>query len=299
MGRHKTRGNGQGTAYQRGSRWYAEVCMYKDGSRLRAYKGGFQTKADAVAFLPELKESLLTPKRKKVSFPDLWKKWSGTREFRQLSEGKQRAYRIAYHKCASLHSLSDVRGCSGEMLRGVVQGLSFYPARDVKRILSGMFGLAMRMDCLEQNLASLLKLPPVPETKRAAFTDGQVEAIRKCGNEFRYIVLLMIETGMRPAEARLLRIEDVDFAKHLCRIGDADSKAAVVLNQSAEQILAGLCEQAGSGRICRLSKDDFYDAFYRCLEDAGVQSADTHSFTPYTCAHTFSARQMRADVSTT
>jgi len=262
----------------------------------RATKGGFATKREALAYADVLWQNL-TKSVRVISFPELWDKWSSTQSFQQLSDDKQRAYRIAYNKCAPLYALSDVRNCSYDMMCQIVQGLTYYPARDVKRVLNGMFELAMRMDCLERNQASLIELPPIPQTKRTAFTDEQVQAIRVCPNEFRDIILLMIETGMRPVEMRMLTVEDIDFDAHLCMGGrKANTDMPIALSSEAEQILTNLCRNVGNGRLCPLSEDDFYEAFYQCLADAGVQDADVHTYTPYTCRHTFVTRLTRAGV---
>ncbi len=296
MGRTKSRGNGQGTVYKRGKTWTCEVRMFAGEYCRRATKGGFETKREAVAYLPVL-ESTLTKNVRVISFTELWEKWTATRTFQQLSDDKQRAYRIAYNKCTPLYALSDVRKCSYDMACQIVQGLSYYPARDVKRILNGMFELAQRMDCLEKNIAPLIELPPIPQAKHVAFTDEQVQAIRACENPFRDVVLLMIETGMRPIEMRMLTVESVDFSEHLCMGGrKANTDMPIALSTEAERILTNLCSSVGNGRICPMSEDDFYTAFYQCLADAGVQDADVHTYTPYACRHTYVTRLTRAGV---
>lgn len=296
--KRKTRGNGQGTVYKRGKTWQAEVCMYAGDMRRRAYKGGFETKREAVAYLPVLEQSLRTvSKPKTISFTRLWEKWTETQEFTRLSKDKQDAYRIAYKKLKPLYALSDVRNCHYDILCQCIQGLTYYPARDVKRVLNGMFELAMRMDCAERNQAPLLELPPIPQAKKSTFTDEQIDCLRTSDNPFAKVILLMIYMGLRPVEMREMTVEDVHWQE---RYTDGGRKTArnipIAIPHEAEPILRSLCEHAGSGRLVRMSEDDFYAAFYQCLADCQCQKLDEHVLTPVSCRHTFVTRMTRRGV---
>lgn len=294
----KVRGNGQGTVYKRGKTWQAEVCMYAGSMRRRAYKGGFETKREAVAYLPELEKSLMTGNRQKtISFTHLWEKWTETQEFTRLSKDKQDAYRIAYKKLKPLYAFSDVRKCGYDILCQCIQGLTYYPARDVKRVLNGMFDLAMRMDCAERNQAPLLELPPIPQAKKSTFTDEQIALLRTSEHPFAKVILLMVYMGLRPVELRNLTVEDVHFDE---RYTDGGRKTAhgvpIAIPSEAEPILRTMCEEAGSGRLVRMSEDDFYESFYECLATCGVQNVDDHTLTPVSCRHTFVTRLTRKGI---
>ena len=66
MPRHKTRGNGQGTAYKRGNVWEAQVIVgWKLSDKpdappypIKRRKSGFKTKAAAIAYCNELRKGV-------------------------------------------------------------------------------------------------------------------------------------------------------------------------------------------------------------------------------------------------
>jgi len=293
----KKRGNGQGTVYKRGNTWQAEVNMMCGDIRRRAYKGGFATKREAVAYLPTLAESLRLNRTKTISFTKLFERWTQEQEFIQLSKDKQDAYRIAYKKCASLYALSDVRIATYDTLASIISGMTYYPARDVKRVLNGMWQLAMRMECAEKNPAQLLQLPPIPQARKTTFTDAQIEKLQASSDPFAPVILLMIYMGLRPIEFRMMTVEDVHLDEHYTDGGRKTAREIpIAIPTEAEPILRKMCEQAKTGRLCKLSEDDFYDAFYKCLDATGVQREDNHTLTPVSCRHTFVTRLTRKGV---
>lgn len=293
----KTRGNGQGTVYKRGNTWTAEVRTFTGTVRQRKRKGGFQFKKDAVAYLPTLAAALSNAPVKTISFPELWEKWKETQTFKQLSKEKQDAYRIAYNKMQPLHALKDVRLASYDMQAEIIRPLSYYPARDVKRVLNGMFELALRMECVEKNFAPLLELPPIQEATKTIFTDEQIELIKRSDDPFADYVLLMIYMGLRPVELRGLTVDDVHFDEHYTDGGRKTAKdIPIAISDEAEPVLRRICDRASSGKLCTLSNDGFYNAFYALLSTLGIQSMDYNGkgkITPYSCRHTFVTRLTR------
>lgn len=295
----KSRGNGQGTVYKRGNSWQVELCTYVGGVRRRAYKSGFTTKTAALAYVRELEKELKTKmhRQETISFVDLWEKLQQTQSFKQLSKDKQAAYRIAYNKCTCLQTLSDVRFATYDMQASIIQGLSYYPARDVRTLLNKAWELAMRMGCLETNHAPLLELPPIPKAKNAAFTPEQVKLISEADDPFKDVVMCMIEMGLRPIEMLSMTVEDVDFDKRISLGGrKANQDMPIAISHSAEPYLRRLCEAAGSGRICALSNDKFYESFYKFLSNAKVQDENDHTLTPYACRHTFVTQLTRKGI---
>ena len=76
-----------------------------------------------------------------------------------------------------------------------------------------LFNIAMKDDIVNKNYASLIELPKgEPESTRTAFTDEQLELIRKYKDKVPYadVVLFMCYTGWRPTEMSLLAPDSVD-----------------------------------------------------------------------------------------
>ena len=97
----KKRGNGQGTAFKRGSTWTAQVTSYtfvnEKGKLAKKYKtkGGFKTKKEALEFLPALRD--LAKEEAGTTLSDYWAFYQA-KSLPQLSASKQTSYKIAWKK---------------------------------------------------------------------------------------------------------------------------------------------------------------------------------------------------------
>jgi hypothetical protein len=76
----KKRGNGEGTVYRgKNGKWIAEYTIGWDDAdgtlhRVKRRKTGFNTKLDAIAYIPNLKQEISNTDMN-VKFKDLYKKW--------------------------------------------------------------------------------------------------------------------------------------------------------------------------------------------------------------------------------
>lgn len=294
----KKRGNGQGSVYKRGATYTAEVCIYTGDVRLRLRKGGFATKREALAYLPELRECMSVSNTRTISFVELFERWTSEPQFVALSGDKQCAYRVAYRKLTSLYGCKDFRECGYEAMSACITGMNYYPARDIKRVLNGMSQLAIRLGCAEQNYAELLQLPRIPTPNKSVFTEEQVKILKKCGLPFADVIVLMITMGLRPIEMRTMSVCDVHLDEHYVDCGRKTSvDVPIAIPAEAEPFLLRLCERAGDGLVCKMSEEDFYEAFYQCLADVCIQDTDVHTLTPVSCRHTFVTRLTKRGLS--
>ena len=116
--RAKSRGNGTGTAFKRGSTWTAQVVVgYEDlppfdpanpdnkmpRKKITRSKGGFKTREAALLYCPTLKAGPVKPK----TAPALKYYWDNyeKNELTKLSDSKQTAYSIAWNKLSKLHDV--------------------------------------------------------------------------------------------------------------------------------------------------------------------------------------------------
>ena len=106
--RTKTRGNGTGTAFKRGSTWTAQVVVkYEDlppfdennpenalpRKKITRSKGGFRTRDEALRYCPILKAGPEKPKQA-PALSHYWETFENGK-YTSLSESKQYAYKIA------------------------------------------------------------------------------------------------------------------------------------------------------------------------------------------------------------
>ena len=312
------RANGTGTAYKTGKGWMAEVTIGwvvdKDGKRhrRRLRKSGFKTRTDALEYTAEL----LSPSVKKKA-PQLsvyWTIYSGG-EMEKLSDSKRTAYKIAWDKLKSLElrpidtlTVADLRRVVGE------KASTYYPARDMKVLLSHLFTLGAADGWCSRDLPSFIILPEKNETAREPFTEEEQKLLWKAYESGCFdaaIPLIMIYTGMMTGEMRRLTVAMIDFENRriigvglktevrktspvyipndimpviadvisrLPAIASPDASGASAPDDSAENSADPIPD---TRRLWSCNEEDFYARYYAALETAGVRR-----LTPYSCRHT-------------
>ena len=218
----KRAGNGTGTAYKRGSGWTAEAVVgwrelpddlmdpanKKQRVPIKRTKGGFPTKAAALAYIPTLKnakdESILTLQQ----VYDAWEPWYSPR----VDPSTMAGYRAAFAYYGSLYSrrivtitAGDLQQCMDDCPRGkrthqnmkVVAGLIWKYAKD-KHIVS-------------QVESENLYTGKGKSKKREALTDLEVEKIRQAIGADRYAeyIFCLCYLGFRPGEMLEIRKDQV------------------------------------------------------------------------------------------
>jgi integrase len=90
----------------------------------------------------------------------------------------------------------------------------------VHRVLHRALGHAATWALVQQNVASLVSPPPVPDGEIIILTEEQIGATLHYlqGRTLRPIVSFLLGTGARRGEALALRWSDVDFQKNVVRI---------------------------------------------------------------------------------
>ena len=297
----KRRGNGTGSAYKRGKTW---MCVYTKGYKIqngrtmpiRFTKGGFHTKKEALEYLPTLKEKSEAPgavtHRRPQKQPDtldaMWDTFAHG-HYKTLSKSKQSAYMIAYKK---LKPLQNYRICDLTIddLQRIVEkeAKTYYPAKDIKNLLSILFKLAMANKMTTVNIAPFIVLPPLTEKEQTPFTQNDLDVLWKdyaAGNVFTGYILLMCYTGMMPGE--LLKAKKSSINWEIQRIEgeglktDKRKATPIVIADYMVPVLESLCEYSVSEKLLCMNKDNFYKKYYFTLERLGIEKK-----VPYSCRHT-------------
>lgn len=286
----RRRSNGEGSVYKRGSTWTAAVVL---GYRLdengkaqpvRRRKGGFRTKKEAAAYLPQLRQE---KKRVCPTLGDLWIQFQQGK-YRKLSDSRQEKYRIAWPKLAALEFTPIDQLTTADLQAAVDQSTTFYPARDIRDLLSVLYQLALPDQFVPSNLADFLILPDKNEKTQDAFT---VEEIQKlwghyaAGNWWTGYILLMCYTGMMPGELLSARKEMVDLDTRTITGAGKKTKTReitpIVLADIIVPVLEDLMQRTEGDKLIRINKDRFYKVYYDTIEAAGCRRLP-----PYTCRHT-------------
>lgn len=289
----KSRGNGLGTAIKRGNTWTAiwTVEIYPDSEekkihQKRRWKGGFKTKTAALAYAAN-------PEPEQAASPTLrtyWESWSRT-ELPDLSKSKQTAFKIAWGKLEGLAgrrmdelTIDNLQTCIDDKAK------TYYPAKDMKTVLSHLFKRAVAEGNARTNLADFIRLPPLEEKELQPFTELELHKLWSAygdGDTFVGFVLLMIYTGMMPGELLAFKADMVDWeASEIRGCGLKTKKrkeTPIVFPDMIAPVLANLIEQSSSrvGYVVGMNKDNFYTAYHTALQRVGVRDLP-----PYSCRHT-------------
>ena len=288
----KSRPNGTGSAYKRGKTWEcAAVLGYiiqDDGKQkcIRVTKGGFKTKKEAMEYIPKLKEERhrMTP-----TLQELWERYRDSRKYEKLSDSRKEKYRIAWNKLKSLWFIKIDLLTTFDLQNAVDANAStFYPARDLKDLLSKLYQLAMPDQYVKTNLADFIELPDLNAKPQQPF---EAEEIRKLwsdyadGNWWTGYILLMIYTGMMPGELLDCRKESIDWeGKQIIGAGKKTRErreTPIVLADIILPVLTDLCTHTPGDKLIKINKDNFYQVYYETLSRAGCRR-----LTPYSCRHT-------------
>ena len=301
--RTKSRGNGTGTAFKRGSTWTAQVVVkYEDlppfdldnpenqrpRKKVTRSKGGFKTRDEALRYCPVLKNGPQKP----ALAPDLAHYWDTYKEgpYEALSASKQQAYRTAWKKLEKIKNtridqlmVSDLQAVVSEKCN------SYYTARDVRTLLINLFRIASAEGWVRQELPTFIQLPKLEEKEQTPFSEIEQAALWKqyeAGDLRAAAPLLMIYTGMMPGEAMKLRVDQIDLEGR--RIHGAGMKTKVrkqtdiVLADQIIPLVQDLIDHAqDSGYIWKRVEADWYADYHAVLKAAGCRDLP-----PYSCRHT-------------
>lgn len=288
----KKRGNGQGTVRKRGNTWTAIWTVgwktLEDGTlqQVTKTKGGFATKTAALQFSAN-------PEADRGKTPDLnfyWEIWSTT-ALLKLGNSKQTAYKIAKEKMKAILfipvdqlTLKDVQDIIKK------KAPTYYPAKDIKTLLSNLLKLAEAENKVAKNIADFIVLPDLNEKEIQPFNKQELHKMWQAygaGDMFVGYLLLMIYTGMMPGELFTFQKDMIDW--DACEIKGCGLKTKkrketpMVFPNLIAPVLLDLCQQSKSkrGKVLCMNKDRFYDEFHTALSRIGIRD-----LAPYSCRHT-------------
>ena len=289
--RSKTRGNGQGSAYQRGKTWTARwtESIYVDSSgklhQVQRTKGGFSSKRAALAYA-----AAPAPVKPKAPTLRMYYQTYLSGEFQKLSSNRQIAVKKAFDRLSPLAD-TPIDSLSIGEIQSVIDSnaSSYYTKRDMKTLLSHCYNLAIAERATTINLSKYITLPTLEEEEPVPFKPEDIQSFWQHypQNHFIGFILLMIYTGMMPGELLKLKIDMIDFEQ--CEIKKAGIKTKkrkttpMVFPEFLSPVLHQLISESLSkiGNFCPINKDNFYSRYYAALEEANVQRLP-----PYACRHT-------------
>lgn len=289
----RRRGNGEGTVYKRGNYWQIEVVMGYDGkgNRIRRTKSGFRTKKEALEYVPILKGEKPGQKAKARTLRYYYNSWEKS-DMPKLSKSKQTAYRIAWGKLEAVCDMP-LSLLTIVQLRDVVaeEAPTFYPARDMKTLLSKLLNLAIADQQITVNMAEHITLPTLDESERTPWSDDELRTIWAAYDEEDVIaayLLLMIYSGMMPGELMKCTKGMVHLdQQQIIGAGlktNVRKQTPIVLADFVVPVLERILTYTADGddqKILCLDRTSFYDAYHEFTKARGIRDLPM-----YSCRHT-------------
>lgn len=297
------RANGTGTAYKQGRSWIGCASGYsysekmEDGRvrtvRVRPKKCGFRTKTEALSWANSY-SGIDVPTAPTVL--ELWNAYS-TSEMLKLSKDKIIAYKKARERLEPIigRRIDTLRI---EDLQRVVdeRATSHYTARDMRTVMSKLYQRAMAERRATVNLSQFIVLPELNEREAEPFAEDEVSKMwdaYNAGDVFFGYILLLIYTGMMPAELMACRKDMIDREKHeIWGCGKKTTKRKkelpIVYPDFLEPVLDALCAYSASEMLLDVKKHRFYDRYHEKLASIGVRDLP-----PYSCRHTYGTEAVR------
>ena len=284
----RRRGNGQGTAFRRNGAWVAQVTLYQytdeDGKRKRKYKtkGGFPTKKAALEYIPVL---FGQPSKEAPTLLELWDRYKES-----VKASRQASMEIARKRIEPIIHMH-IDNLTTRVLQETVDAAckTFGTARNAKSLLRQLYRLAMADGYVATNLAEFIVLPEYEEAEPDVYSSADVEKMWKSygeGNDFLAYALLMIYSGMMPAELMSCKASMIDLDR--CEIFGCGKKTKkrkketpIVFAEAIKPIVETLIDNAKDGAICPYSP-----YLLRKLLDKAVAAAGVKPLRPYACRHT-------------
>lgn len=293
----RKRGNGQGCAVKRGKTWSAvwtsgyEVRQdTRQVKQIRKYKSGFATKSAALAYASEMSHGAIEVDVYRPTLADYFATWMDT-DYQDLSKSKQCAFRIAWRRLEDISArpvadltIAELQSCVDD------QAESYYPARDMRTLLSHIYKRAVAEGQARTNLSEFIRIPPLEETERQPFRPDEVQALwgqSAQGDRMAELILLMIYSGMMPGELKRCKVDMIDLNRREiigCGLKTKKRKETPIIYPEAvspivEHLIA--TTSSGKGYLLGMQEDNFYAEYHAALARAGVRDLP-----PYSCRHT-------------
>ena len=287
-----SRPNGTGSVYRRGKTWECAVTLgyvIDDNGKRRAVrptKGGFKTKKEAMEYIPTLRNA---PVRKVPNLSELYELYKASKKYQKLGASRKEKYDIAWKKLEKLWFYKIDELTTFDLQNAVDSNAdTYYPARDLKDLLSKLYQTAMPDEFVKTNLSDYIELPDLNAKEQKPFHADEITKLwtdYTGGNWWTGYILLMIYTGMMPGELLDARKSHIDWeGKQIVGAGKKTAKrreSPIVLADMILPVLADLCEHTSGDKLIRINKDRFYDTYYEVLERTGCRRLP-----PYSCRHT-------------
>ena len=251
----KTTPNGSGCAYKRGDSWVAQIVTgYRElpddlmdpanqhqRIPIKKTKGGFQTKAAALAYIPTLKQEKDVTNLTLQQLYDLWEPFYSPR----VDAGTLGCYHAAFNHFAPLYSKKIASICAGDLQKCMDDCPRGHRTHQNMKVTAGLlWAYAIDHNILDKDITENLFIGRGASVQREPLTDIEVEKIRQLIGKVRYAEYLyaLVYLGFRPGEFLEIRKDQVtEYKEHLFitegKKTDAGRNRTVPVHKRVEDIV--------------------------------------------------------------
>ena len=282
----KRRGNGEGSVVRYKDKWRAIIVTgWRDESHPIKHTKVFPTAAEARHYISQYRSHSVPAYTHSVQ--DYWCIYRDN-GLLKLSSSKQTHYKTVWNRISEVAN-EDMSSLTVARLQDLVKGYTYYPARDIKSLLSHLYKLAIADGVCSSNLSSFIVLPELNEEETVPFSKDEVERmwLDYAEHPETGIALLMTYTGLMPSEVAKVTADKVDWDRQLItEVGsktDRRKSAAVPIPDRMVPVLKDLLDKGKNGSVMPYKMDTYRKAFKGMVSRIRANTRCT----PYSCRHTF------------
>lgn len=237
--------------------------------------------------IEDMRRSL--PTAPKTTVKELYEEYLSSSDFARISASQRQKMGYAWNHVQKLGEKHIAELTYDEMQALIDEECpTYYPARDVKVLLSHIYQQALKRDLVPRNRSELLDLPELSAQERKIFSELDIARLwmaAEAGEDMPAMIIVLIYTGARPGELIGMRRENIHLQERYMVGG---SKTAAGRNREyaiPERVLPLIARRLKSypGAL-PWDYDDtaFYADYYAAIERCNCQR-----LSPYSCRHTF------------
>ncbi|MBR5379331.1 MAG: tyrosine-type recombinase/integrase [Clostridia bacterium] len=249
----------------------------------------FAKKSDAIASLSSLKQTV--ERQKDITLHDLYDRYTNSKEYDGLSYSQRDKLGFAWNRWKEL----EFRGINTLTVADIETQIekktkSFYPAHDMKVLLSHLYKQAIKMEIAHVNKTENVDIPfDAPKAKRETWTQKEIDLLWSdyTDHPFTAYILIMCYAGLRFGELSAIKLADIHLEESYM-IGGIKTEAGIDREIPIHDRIKPLIESIISNRkqkLLEMNEDNFYTAYWETIDRAGLRRLP-----PHTCRHYFFSR---------
>lgn len=303
------RGNGSGSVFWWRGSWYAQVTVTSGKKRVTVRRGGYETKPEAEAALPSLRERRL-PRKAPQTFADLYAAWEPTH---RAGESTMGCYHSAFNHFSAIHNdllssitIDDLQDCLDECPNGK------RTRQNMKTLCGLIYKYGIPRGYTKINMGDFLIVDAEDTSHKEGFNSYQLSRIWKLAESNDYeasLIIMNCYLGFRPAEFLGVKLEDYDRVNKVItggikteagknRFVTISPKILSMVDFNAQWIKPGEYLFGQNGK--KISPVQYREMLYRVLDKCGIDNPviekggiQWHTYTPHSCRHTFATLMKR------